>query len=280
MKRYSALVVVFAVLCCGVVPTSSPVPLKTIIRVRTSISCQTYREKVLTALAGLRVNDAVLATGRSLIARMGSDLAAGAEDAVAIDRYRLGQAVHAAADNLGKVQTLLAEAEQLPVDRRDASVQRLLAVKTKLDIVAHAQNAALNVLSGTYDGSNLDDLYGRGDQMRGANGEATVADKQIGLGDPLLDAGGASRGAPSRGPQTVEQNLEALGEEPVVAQSAIEPASQRSPSHLPVLRPRGVHMAGRGMGSAQQDVAQNERSASPAVTSEAKVCGQDTVTSP
>ena len=76
----------------------SPSPLKEIYHAESSPFCTVFRENVFRAVQGLMINDAVIAQGEELMARMGSD-----PYGRGVAQYQLGQIAYQTASNLTKV---------------------------------------------------------------------------------------------------------------------------------------------------------------------------------
>lgn len=155
-----ALVVVAALVAAldgdGAAPQPSATPLKEIYHAKASPFCTVFRQNVFRAVQGLMINDAVIAQGGNLIAKMtiegGHDLA----------QYQLGQKVHEAASNLTKVYRLLEDPNDFPRDAGAGADRDLLLVKARLEAVADAQERSLNILSGTYETGMFNDLSLKG----------------------------------------------------------------------------------------------------------------------
>jgi|GEM_PF-2954178 len=175
-------------------PSASPLAPKQIIDIRVSPFCRTLRENVYHVIAGLRQNDAVIARGRELLNRMARDQMLDPYEngiggaSISMDQYQLGEIVGDAGHNISRVAGLLAEVEQLPSVARKSDGAAVLAIE-RLEAVAQAQRASLNVLSGIYETAALENLFSKGDGMQGALGRAGLADKNLELGDSVLGSG-------------------------------------------------------------------------------------------
>lgn len=195
-------------------PTSTP---KTIIRIKTSPFCDAFRDNVFHAVEGLRVNDRVIDEGRSLLAKLGYDtvadstgmdpvpgvpsiVAQSSAPSVQMDQFELEQVVGQAAHNLQRIYGLLNDAKRFVEHPQNDADRDLASMKSALLAVADAQERSLNLLSGEHDTAALNDLFSRGDNMAGALGQASVSDKHVTLGGPILTSPGSPQ-LPAGGPQ-------------------------------------------------------------------------------
>jgi hypothetical protein len=200
---YGALVLLFAFQVAQVTdqPSPSATPPKEIIRVRSTPFCQVFRQNIFRAVEGLRINDAVIDHGRSVLSKWaydsvvdqkrnsrigGGSVGGGSID---MDGYKLGQIAFEAAQNLVRVYGLLNDPVLFPKDPQTDADRDLAVMKARLEAVADAQERSLNIINGTYETAALNDLLGRGDNSNGALGAASIADKTIELGDPILSPG-------------------------------------------------------------------------------------------
>lgn len=188
----------------GAVPAPAPSPLTEIHRETSTPFCRVFRDNVFHAVQGLMVNDAVIAAGKSQLARM-----QGEEGAHDIAQYQLGQTVYEVAANLRHIQDLL-NPDRFPHGSDAAADRDLLLMRARLQAVADAQERALNVLSVSYESSAQNDFMGKGDGMSGALGQASVPDKS---GDePLFKTGVPAPGQvlTPKGPVTIASQSGAL----------------------------------------------------------------------
>lgn len=198
-----ANVVLAVSLAIGTTPWPSPAPtaLKVIVTVKSSLLCTTLRDNVARAVDGLRVNDKIIDQGRTLLEKTAHDsLATGTtphggfkgsttrNPAMTMDSYQLGVIGATLAKNLGKIDELLNDNNRF-VSNPTAEDQRQLAVaKSQLEAVEAHQKVALNVIYGTADTMELQDLLSRGDGMSGALGQTSVNDQPVDLTKDPIDA--------------------------------------------------------------------------------------------
>ena len=184
----------------GANPSPAPTP-KTIIQLKVSPFCQTVRDNVFHAVEGLRINDNVIEQGQGLLAKLAYD---GVVDrsgriqiegvppgntkapSVQLDEYQLGQVVGQAAHNLQRIAQLLNDSQCFAQRPQSSADRDLASMKAALQAVADAQERSLNFLSGQYETAALNDMLSRGDNTGGALGAASVAEKDLKLGDPIL----------------------------------------------------------------------------------------------
>ncbi len=176
-------------------PEPQPSPaLKEIGHVHSSTLCTALHRNLIPAVEGLRVNDAMIGRGQTLLVKTSKDAAAYAADASLtdggagdpfaqesganagsasatgggsaaseMDAFQLGILTQNLAKNLEKVETLL---DDMPVVSGTAATddQRALALaRARLQDVVARQRASLNILSGTAETNAVNDLKSRRD---------------------------------------------------------------------------------------------------------------------
>lgn len=222
----------------GAAPSPTASPLKEIIRVRSTPFCTVFRENVFRALQGLMLNDTVIAQGNDLLARMGGD-PYGRE----MGQYQLGQTVYQAASNLTKVYQLLDDPNRFPQSSTAEGDRDLLLMKARLEAVADAQERSLNVLSGTYETSMLNDLRFRGTEFNDALGNGspdeavdkppnddTKSEKILALDTPMLGSGVPQPGQEGS-PQPLAGTRRLTGRAENLVASALLPGVNRCDSN-------------------------------------------------
>lgn len=154
--------------------TPPPTPPPVIRRVTVTALCPTLRENIGPAIAGLRVDDGVIAQGRALMVRIGNDAVvdpvnadatAGAGASSQLDDVQLGHVIHALAENLERVEALLADPTRFPDDPSTDDERALAAAKQRLEAVASEQRRALQILSGTLDANEMADIAAQCDPV-------------------------------------------------------------------------------------------------------------------
>lgn len=176
-------------------PAPSTTPLKEIIRVRSSALCTALHHNVLPAAEGLRLNDAMINHGHTILVRTAQDAAAyaagasrtdamspgdpfaqeaGANAASAsatgggssgseIDAFQLGILAGNLAKNLDTVEALLNDPHLFPSIPTSDDERALVLAKSRLEAVVSAQRASLNVLSAIAETNAANDLKSRRD---------------------------------------------------------------------------------------------------------------------
>jgi hypothetical protein len=172
----------------------SPTP-QTIIRLKTTPFCTTFRENVFHAVQGLRVNDLVIDQGQSVLGKWAYDSVVdkgrGGGASRKMDQYQLGQVVGQAAHNLQRVYALLNDADRFPSTPQTNADRDLATMKAALEAVADSQERSLNILSGTYETAALNALLSLGDPTTGALRTGGSVDKPVELGDPVFTSPGS-----------------------------------------------------------------------------------------
>jgi hypothetical protein len=124
---------------------------------------------------------------------------------VRMDQYQVGQVVGQVAHNLQRIYGLLNDRERFPEHPQSDADRVLASMKSALQKVADAQERSLNLLSGEYETAALNALFSHGDNSAGVLSQASIGDKKLELGDPILTSpgspslpvGGASEGGTS-----------------------------------------------------------------------------------
>lgn len=176
--------------------TASPTPPPTIIRTKSTPFCQVFRDNILVAVDGLRYNDRVIDESKSTLAKWAYDSVmedpkidgAGFE----MDHYQLGQLVSEVARNLKHIYELLNDSERIPPNPRTESEHDLSEMRASLEYIAEAQARWLNLISGTYETAELNDLLGRGNDAVNAVSPDNVKGGKLDLGDPIFKSPGYS----------------------------------------------------------------------------------------
>lgn len=140
---------------------ASPAPLKEIIRVQSTPFCTAYRENIFGATKGLMLDDGLFDQGVRLMGDPAHD---------AMDQYRLGLTVYKIAQNLTRVYALLSDPVRFPKTGNKDEDNDLALMRARLVAVADAQERSLNVLSGTYESNELNDLLQRKNPLAGERG--------------------------------------------------------------------------------------------------------------
>lgn len=186
-----ALVVVLATQtapAAAPVPTTSPPP--TIIQIKSTPFCQVFRDNILSAVNGLRYNDRVIDESKSTLAKWAYDSVqedprvdgAGLE----MDHYQLGQLVFQVAHNLQHIYALLNDPNRMPANPRSDADRDLTEMRASLEYIAEAQARWLNLLSGTYETAELNDLLSRGNDSANAVQQENLQPKKLDLGDSVF----------------------------------------------------------------------------------------------
>jgi hypothetical protein len=190
-------------------PAPAATPLKTIVRVRSSLLCTTLRDNLFHSIEGLRVNDQEIEQGRLMLGKMAYDsLTTGAvrrtsgtnaSHAFEMDHYQLGQVAHSIAQNLEKVYALLDDPNRFPESPPSEDLRMLADAKKRLQDVADRQRVALNIINGTYETSALQMLLAAGDNTQGALGQVSVPDKTYDLENSTMGISSAQSNSTSTG---------------------------------------------------------------------------------
>lgn len=173
-------------------PPPSP-PLKEIGHVHASIVCSALRHNLFPAVEGLRVNDALIGRGQTLLVKTAQDAAAnsvnaaqtdtsggdpfqqlaganggsasetgGASAASAMDAFQLGTLSHSLATNLEKVEAFLDD-PHIPGTPTNDDERALALAKSRIEAVVARQREELNIISEVTEMNAANDLKSRRD---------------------------------------------------------------------------------------------------------------------
>ncbi|HEY5340309.1 MAG TPA: hypothetical protein VIK27_04715 [Candidatus Aquilonibacter sp.] len=175
-------------------PWPSPaaaVPLETIGHASASPLCTTIRSTVLHAIEGLRANDRVVESSKSVLLQMGSDFIPQIPDAAQFDKQQarwgtvpggvhdtnpalvfddeqLRDRAEKILHNLGIIDALLNDPARFTVEKKTEVGAKAQLLKRRLQAVADEQHTNLNILFGIADTTSLQDLIAKGDGTQGA----------------------------------------------------------------------------------------------------------------
>jgi hypothetical protein len=172
----------------------SPAPLKEIVRVHSSLLCTALRNNLLPAAAAVRMNDSMIGRGQVILVRTADDAAAyaanasatdisggdpfeqqaeanegsasptgGASAASEMDAYQLGILAQKLAKNIETIEALLADPHAFPATPKNDDERALVLAESRLEAVIARQRESLNVLSGTAESNDANDLKSRRD---------------------------------------------------------------------------------------------------------------------
>jgi hypothetical protein len=137
-------------------PNPASTPPKEIINVRTRALCSTLTQRIAPAVAGIIKNDQLIDLGRHEIGKLGADVAAQSNRAH-MDQLELKNIVDAMVHNLATIDGIMDSARFSAAPTTDD--ERLAAaMKEHLLAVAARQRAAINVLDGMVETSDLGTL--------------------------------------------------------------------------------------------------------------------------
>jgi hypothetical protein len=165
-------------------PSPAPSPLPEIAHVRTSFLCNTLGNNLFQAVGGLRVNDGLVDQGRMMMAKIAYDAIAspksvsaggGAGPASQLDDVQLGILVNGLAQNIDKIETLLADPHRFPIQPTNDEQRELALAKSRLEAVVVQQRASLNILSGIVETNEFLDLQSRCNPADSSCGRAASA---------------------------------------------------------------------------------------------------------
>jgi hypothetical protein len=206
-------------------PTASP--LRTIIHEHVAPLCATLKSNVFLSIQGLRINDKLVENANGFVLQMGRDFSnsrkfasvkssqlqtmwgntAGAfsneysqNPALQFDAQHLMQVSSDLAQNLEKIDKLLADPSKFPSEAKTLTDRQALDLKQQLQRIADAQRQALNTIYGLADTYELQALIARGDQTSGAinaGGNANVShdEQQVTFQDPISGPERGRRGS-------------------------------------------------------------------------------------
>jgi len=172
----AALAMTFVQAIAGSVgaPTPAPTasPLKEIGHVHSSRLCTTLRQNLFPAVSGLRINDDLMDQGQKLMLAASGDARSNATSAsttggagagLEMDYFHLSSLSAAVAKNLIKVESLLNDPRVFPANPLTEDQKALAQVKGRLEAVVAGQQASLNILSGTAQSDEANDLRSQRD---------------------------------------------------------------------------------------------------------------------
>jgi hypothetical protein len=116
------------------------------------------------------VNDGLVGQGRVMMAKIAYDAVTspksmapggGAGSASQMDDVQMGILVNAMAQNIGRIETLLTDAQRFPSVPTNDDQRALGLAKTRLEAVLTQQRVSLNILSRTVETNELLDLQSR-----------------------------------------------------------------------------------------------------------------------
>ncbi len=172
----NAFALLFALVQAGNAASSPALvsaPLKTIVNVHASPVCEALTRNVFQAIQGLQANDSLVDQGRILSAKarvdaiadlsgsQSMDATSAVGPASQMDDVRMGQVAHQLALNLARLDALLDDARRFPADPKTDAERNLLVLKARLESVIAKQQVALNLLSGTAESNEANDLLSR-----------------------------------------------------------------------------------------------------------------------
>jgi hypothetical protein len=157
------------------VPSPQPT-IPTIIEVHSTPYCTALRKAIAPALAGLMRNDELIAVGQSAMLNMDHDFKYGGElvsswgstgpativqlpGKVKLFDNRLEQTARALQHNVDVVDTILANTDNTLKPSNADEQASLASVKAQLDKIARQQKAAINLLDGTAETQELDQIF-------------------------------------------------------------------------------------------------------------------------
>ena len=156
-------------------PSPSP-SIPTIVRVHSSPYCTALRKAIYPALVGLMRNDALIAVGQSAMINMDHDFKYGGQlvsswgsmgaatvqqmpGKVKLFDNRLEQTASALAHNVDVVDTILASTDDTRKPSNADEQASLASIKAQLTKIADQQKAAINLLNGTAETQELDEIF-------------------------------------------------------------------------------------------------------------------------
>ncbi|MFZ1018929.1 MAG: hypothetical protein WAN39_13770 [Candidatus Cybelea sp.] len=156
------------------VAVATPAPLKEIGHVRATALCAALRGHVAPVVAGLRVNDRIIAQSEiamskvhfdALVDPSGNSAIGGAGDASEMDDFQMNALVTAMTANLAKVDALLAD-QHVFVPKENTDDERALNVaKARLEAVLTEQRRLLALLGATLGSNEAADLASKCDPV-------------------------------------------------------------------------------------------------------------------
>jgi hypothetical protein len=192
---FVSLLIVAQVATASPSPASaqSAAPVKVIGHVHSSIFCTVLNRNILPALDGLRINDALIGHGQAVLVSTANDAAVDAANAAPtdssvdpfqqlagenegsasatggggagseMDGYQLGTLAQGLAKNLGQIEVLLDDPHVFSITPKSDDERALALAQSRLEAVVARQRASLNILSGTAETNDANDLKSRRD---------------------------------------------------------------------------------------------------------------------
>lgn len=144
-------------------PVQGAVALKEIGHVRTTAFCTILREGIAPTLAGLIVNDGVLAKAPQTFAKMGRDAVID-RSAVSLrmDEIHLEAIIDAMVRNFAIIDKLTNDRDRFPADPKTDDGRALEQIRTQLVAVSDGQRVALNLMGNVLDAEQRGDLMNEG----------------------------------------------------------------------------------------------------------------------
>lgn len=207
-----------ALVATGATPSSEPP--KTIVHTKTSPFCTAMRENAGRAVAGLLLNDRLIAQGETTLDKISRDVrnapmessfgspfpAGGAVDsALMMDYTRLRDVAQRMAHNLEVVDALLAD-PRFDARPENADSGTLAKIKEQLLAVKRGQESALNEIGGLAETEETEQFMNQANHSMSMAGDLPLASKLANVfgAGPISDqgrvTGGASRGAVNADP--------------------------------------------------------------------------------
>lgn len=161
-------------LLAAVAAVATPAPLKEIGHVRATALCAALRDHVAPVVAGLRVNDRLIAQSEiamskvhfdALVDPSGNSAIGGAGDASEMDDFQMNVLVTAMAANLAKVDALLADQHVFAPKESTDDERALNVAKGRLEAVVSEQRRLLDVLGATLGSNEAADLGSKCDPV-------------------------------------------------------------------------------------------------------------------
>lgn len=171
------LMLLQTVLAAALVAVPSPQPtIPTIIEVHSTPYCTALRKAISPALAGLMRNDELIAVGQSAMLSMDHDFKYGGQlvsswgstgpatvqqmpGKVKLFDNRLEQTARALQHNIDVVDSILANTDSTLKPSNADEQASLASIKAQLNKISDQQKAAINVLSGTAETQELDQIF-------------------------------------------------------------------------------------------------------------------------
>jgi len=192
-------------------PSATPAPaqLKEIEHVYSSRFCSAFQQNVKYSVEGLLMNDRLFKRTEPVFLAAARDMVTGEQESsfnsmrpaqsnydnarVHLDMNRLRDFSGSIVHNLQLIDQLLNDASKFPDDASSEEIRELLALRKQLFDLAKAQNAELNILSGTAEQYMLDTLFNKDVSANGLLAANDKAPAKIGTlqGGPIKSKGDA-----------------------------------------------------------------------------------------